>query len=235
MTPMLAQIALFSFDFAPQGWSFCDGKLLPIAQNDALFMMLGTTFGGDGESTFGLPNLTAAAPPNLHYCISLFGAFKPASYEALIGETMLTGVPLGPKNLVQATGQLLPKAQYPLLNQYMGTRFGGNDQNLALPDLGSQATGGCQYWIAVQGEPPDNPVGRAPLLGEILLLPYQQPSNALLLCDGAQLPIAQNTALYSLIGTTFGGSGTNFNIPNLTSAAPTGYSYYIVAEGVFLK
>jgi microcystin-dependent protein len=180
-----------------------------------------------------LPNLTAAAPPNLHYCISLFGTFKPTSYEAVIGETMLNAVPLGPKNLVQATGQMLPKAQYPLLNLYMGTRFGGNDQNLALPDLRSQAAGGCQYWIAIQGEPPDNPTGRAPMLGEILLLPYQQPSNALLLGNGAQLSIAQHTALYSLIGTTFGGNSTNFNLPNLT--APTGYSYYIVAQGVFSK
>jgi microcystin-dependent protein len=230
---MLAQIALFAFDFAPQGWNFCDGRLLPIAQNDALFMMLGTTFGGDGETTFGLPNLTAAAPPNLHYCISLFGNFKPSSYEAVIGETMLTGVALGPRNLVQATGQLLPKAQYPLLNLYMGTRFGGNDQNFALPDLRSQAPAGFQYLIAIQGEPPDNPSGRAPLLAEILLLPYQQPTNALLLCNGAQLPIAQHTGLYSLIGTTFGGSGTNFALPNLT--APTGYSYYIVAQGVFSR
>jgi microcystin-dependent protein len=233
MPPIMGQISLFAFNFAPEGWMFCDGSLLPIAENDVLFELLGTTFGGDGENTFGLPNLTATAPPHLQYCISLFGEFKPSRYEAVIGETMLTGVPLGPTNLMQAAGQLMAKLQYPLLSTYIGTRFGGNAQNFALPDLRNQAPTKFQYLIAVQGDPPSNINARSPFLGEILLLPYQEPTNALLLCNGAQLPIDQNTALYSLIGTTFGGSAGNFALPNLTSVAPASYSYYIVAQGVF--
>lgn len=55
--PFVGEIALVAFDFAPQGWAFCDGQLLPIAQNTALFALLGTTYGGDGQTTFALPDL----------------------------------------------------------------------------------------------------------------------------------------------------------------------------------
>jgi microcystin-dependent protein len=55
--PFLGQMALFSFSFAPKGWAFCNGQLLSIAQNTALFSLLGTTYGGDGITTFALPNL----------------------------------------------------------------------------------------------------------------------------------------------------------------------------------
>jgi microcystin-dependent protein len=55
--PFLGQIETFGFNFAPRGWAFCDGQLLPIAQNSALFALLGTTFGGDGRTTFALPDL----------------------------------------------------------------------------------------------------------------------------------------------------------------------------------
>lgn len=56
-TPFLAQIELFAGNFAPRGWAFCEGQLLPISQNSALFSILGTTYGGDGRTTFALPDL----------------------------------------------------------------------------------------------------------------------------------------------------------------------------------
>src|SRR5262245_22345783 len=55
--PFLGQIGVFSFGFAPKGWAFCNGQILSIGQNQALFSLLGTTYGGDGVTTFGLPNL----------------------------------------------------------------------------------------------------------------------------------------------------------------------------------
>src|ERR1700758_1999492 len=58
----LAEIRIFPFNFAPKGWAFCDGQLLPISQNTALFSLLGTTYGGDGKSIFALPNLQGNAP-----------------------------------------------------------------------------------------------------------------------------------------------------------------------------
>lgn len=56
-TPFVAQIQMFAFNFAPKGWAFCSGQLLPISQNTALFSLLGTTYGGDGKATFALPNM----------------------------------------------------------------------------------------------------------------------------------------------------------------------------------
>ena len=60
--PFVAEIRIFPFNFPPKGWAFCDGQLLPISQNTALFSLLGTTYGGDGKSTFALPDLQGSAP-----------------------------------------------------------------------------------------------------------------------------------------------------------------------------
>jgi len=61
MDPFVAEIRIFPFNFAPKGWAFCDGQLLPLSQNTALFSLLGTTYGGDGKSTFALPDLQGNA------------------------------------------------------------------------------------------------------------------------------------------------------------------------------
>jgi microcystin-dependent protein len=58
----VAEIRIYPFNFPPTGWAFCNGQLLPISQNTALFSLLGTTYGGDGKSTFALPDLQGAAP-----------------------------------------------------------------------------------------------------------------------------------------------------------------------------
>jgi microcystin-dependent protein len=60
--PFVAEIRIFPFFFAPKGWAFCDGQLLPLSQNTALFSLLGTTYGGDGKSNFALPDLQGRAP-----------------------------------------------------------------------------------------------------------------------------------------------------------------------------
>lgn len=60
--PFVAEIRILPFNFPPKGWAFCDGQLLPISQNTALFSLIGTYYGGDGKSTFALPNLQGSAP-----------------------------------------------------------------------------------------------------------------------------------------------------------------------------
>jgi microcystin-dependent protein len=60
--PFVAEIRIFPFNFAPKGWAWCNGQLLPLSQNTALFSLLGTTYGGDGKSTFALPDLQGRAP-----------------------------------------------------------------------------------------------------------------------------------------------------------------------------
>lgn len=60
--PFVAEIRIFPFTFAPKGWAWCNGQLMPLSQNTALFSLLGTTYGGDGKSIFALPNLMGRAP-----------------------------------------------------------------------------------------------------------------------------------------------------------------------------
>jgi microcystin-dependent protein len=62
LDPFVAEIRIFGFNFAPKGWAFCDGQILPISQNTALFSLLGTTYGGNGQSNFSLPDLQGRAP-----------------------------------------------------------------------------------------------------------------------------------------------------------------------------
>src|SRR4051794_10962968 len=62
MDPFVAEVRIFPFNFAPKGWAFCDGQILPLSQNTALFSLLGTTYGGDGKSNFALPNMEGNAP-----------------------------------------------------------------------------------------------------------------------------------------------------------------------------
>ena len=60
--PFVAEIRIFGFNFPPKGWAFCNGQLLPLSQNTALFSLLGTTYGGDGKSTFALPDMQGSIP-----------------------------------------------------------------------------------------------------------------------------------------------------------------------------
>lgn len=60
--PFIGEIRMFGGNFAPAGWAFCDGQLMAISENDALFTLIGTTYGGDGQETFGIPNLQSRVP-----------------------------------------------------------------------------------------------------------------------------------------------------------------------------
>ena len=65
-TPFLGQVKIVGFDFAPKGWAFCNGQLMAINQNQALFALLGTTYGGNGQTTFALPDLQGRAPVHVN-------------------------------------------------------------------------------------------------------------------------------------------------------------------------
>src|SRR5687767_580816 len=62
MAPFVGEIRMFAGNFPPNGWMFCEGQTMPIAENEVLFQLIGTTYGGDGESTFNLPNLASRVP-----------------------------------------------------------------------------------------------------------------------------------------------------------------------------
>ena len=76
MEPFLGQIQLLPYNYAPRGWNFCEGQLLRISENTALFSLIGTMYGGDGRTTFALPNLKGKEPaPNMRYCIAMQGVY----------------------------------------------------------------------------------------------------------------------------------------------------------------
>ena len=78
MDPFVGQIQLFAFPFAPRNWMSCEGQILPIQQYTVLFSLLGTTYGGDGKTTFALPNLRGKVPvKGAHYCIAVEGLYPP--------------------------------------------------------------------------------------------------------------------------------------------------------------
>jgi len=77
--PFLAEVRIFPFNFAPKGWAFCDGQLLPLSQNTALFSLVGTYYGGDGKSNFALPDLQGNAP--------LHAGQGPGLSDYFLGET----------------------------------------------------------------------------------------------------------------------------------------------------
>ena len=72
----MGQIHLFPYTYAPSGWARCEGQIMKIAENQALYSLLGTYFGGNGTTTYALPDLRGKEPvPNLHYCIALAGIY----------------------------------------------------------------------------------------------------------------------------------------------------------------
>jgi microcystin-dependent protein len=78
MDPFLGEIRLFPYNFVPKGWAACNGSLLPISQNTALFSLLGTMYGGDGRTNFALPDLREQGPLPADtgtYCIAIQGMF----------------------------------------------------------------------------------------------------------------------------------------------------------------
>lgn len=76
MEPFVGQIQLLPYNFAPQYWAFCEGQILSIQEYQTLYSLIGTNFGGDGRSTFALPNLKGKEPePGTRYCIALQGIY----------------------------------------------------------------------------------------------------------------------------------------------------------------
>src|SRR4051812_9068855 len=117
--PFVAEIRIFPFNFAPKGWAFCDGQLLPLSQNTALFSLLGTTYGGDGKSNFALPDLEGRAPmhpgqgPGLSLhdlgetggteTVSLLESEIPLHSHSLMGSNQLGDMPAVTNNFAART------------------------------------------------------------------------------------------------------------------------------------
>ncbi|HEV2773683.1 MAG TPA: tail fiber protein [Thermoleophilaceae bacterium] len=122
--PFVAEIRIFPFNFAPKGWAWCNGQLLPISQNTALFSLLGTTYGGDGKSTFALPDLMGSAPmhPGQGPGLSLHDLGETGGVETV---TLLQSeIPVHAHSLMANTGQA--NLQVPSAARSMALSTGGN-------------------------------------------------------------------------------------------------------------
>jgi microcystin-dependent protein len=172
MDPFVAEIRIFPFNFAPKGWAVCDGQILPLSQNTALFSLLGTTYGGDGKSNFALPNLQGAAPmhpgqgPGLSLhdlgeaggtdAVTLLESELPAHTHPLRADTIDpadTNVPSPTASLAVSTGGTLyqTSANTQLAPQALTPAGGGQPHNNLMPYLT------LNYCIALQGVyPPRN-------------------------------------------------------------------------------
>ena len=137
--PFLGEIRIISWNFPPKGWTFCNGQLLPISQNQALFAILGTTYGGDGMITFGLPNLQGRTPFHVGNGIvlgelggetshTLNISELPAHNHVPVGSTTESNLPLPTSNLWGTKAANNPFAGTPdsAMNPACITVVGGN-------------------------------------------------------------------------------------------------------------
>ena len=85
-TPYMSELKLISWNFAPQGWAFCNGQFLPINQNQALFSLLGTTFGGNGQTTFALPDLRGRIPVHMGNGFTMGQQYGEAAHTITMSE-----------------------------------------------------------------------------------------------------------------------------------------------------
>jgi microcystin-dependent protein len=169
--PFIAEVRIVGFNFAPRGWAFCNGQLLPITQNTALFSLLGTNYGGNGTTTFALPNLQGRSPmhagqgPGLSErtlgesggsaAVTLVASQVPAHTHALqASATASTGTPSGTVALASNAGASIyrsPTGQVAMADAALAPAGSGLPHNNRQPYLA------MSFIIALQGIFPPRP------------------------------------------------------------------------------
>lgn len=209
----LGEVMMFGGDFAPTGWVFADGRLLDKSTNADLFNMLGTTYGGDGQTNFAVPDLRART------AIGMGGGagLTPRSLGSTAGLESVT-----------LTVDQLPAHSHGFVSGVTGITGGGAPHENMQPSLT------LNYGIAVEGIYPSRDAAppaatnavsgvSEPLLASVGLFAGNSLPASFLPADGRVMPIADNTALFSLIGTTYGGDGiTTYALPDLRGRAAIG-------------
>lgn len=227
---ILGEIRLLSFPFSPRGWVSCSGALMSISQNQALFSILGTTYGGNGSTTFALPELRGRVP--LHPG----GGIAPGQQGGAENHTL--DLSQMPSHTHQALGTSVEANQRVAevntwassnTNPY-GLHPDGHMNTQALgisgagqPHANMQPYNVVNYCLAVQGIYPSREGATYvdQYIGEIRLFAGNYAPGGWSFCNGQLLPIAQNQALFAILGTMYGGDGrTTFALPNLSGRAP---------------
>jgi microcystin-dependent protein len=152
----VGETTLFAGDFAPGGCAACNGQLLQMSQNTVLFSTIGTTFGGDGQSTFAVPNLTSLAPAGSTYSVASVGD-SPVPVDPFIGEVRLFLTTAVSEQWLPCDGRVMQIDGSQALFALLAYTFGGSGMQFALPDLRRIAPTGTQFRIAVAGYFPMRP------------------------------------------------------------------------------
>lgn len=240
---VVGEIRLFAGDFTPAGWVPCNGQFLGIADNDALFYLIGNTFGREGD-TFGIPKL-AEVPTlkggNLRYILSNSGGWPAGGIEAFPGEIRLMLNPSAdflPRNCVRCEGQLVPATD--TLRNTLGNRFGGDGiTHVGIPQL-TFSDPNIGYLLCTQGPP----FARDPITFEPIILTDSYlaevkafaganlPGGYLSLEQQAMLTSASFPALFALLGNRFGQGTGSFGTPQLAPLS-AGLPFFICTQGIF--
>lgn len=224
MDNYLSEIRAFAFPFVPRGWLPCDGRSLPVATNLALYHLIGNTYGGDGN-TFKLPDLRERVT---------IGNGPAYPYFAQGGEERhpLTENEM-PRHTHQAVASTINRDSATPQGHYWPADSGyTKESNAAMSDDALALVGygkghdnmspyqAIIYAIATGGIFPSGRFGGG-YLGSIKLFPGKVESEDCVPCDGRVLPIASHTALFTLLGSSYGGDGkTTFALPDLRGRAP---------------
>ncbi len=215
MEPYIGEVSLFGGNFAPRGWAFTDGQLLSINSNQSLFSILGTTYGGDGRTTFALPDLRGRT--------AIHTGTGPGLTNRKLGDK-------GGGQKVTVTQNQMPSHNHPpgWLNDVTLNAGGGQDHQNMQPYLALSSV------IALQGLYPSSNItegegsaetliGGDPFIAEIGWFAGNFAPRNSAFSSGQLLSISSNTALFSLVGTTYGGDGrTTFGLPDLRGRAAIG-------------
>jgi len=153
--PFLGQILLVGFNFAPQGWAFCNGQLLPINQFQALFALLGTTYGGNGQTTFALPDLRSRVPVHMGQGngLSLYQIGEIAGVESV---TLSTAQMPGHVHAIHADQAPAAVVQTPANNFLAAGIASGRPADNYSPTLSSQVSLNPASVTSVGGSQPHN-------------------------------------------------------------------------------
>lgn len=202
----LGQVALFAGDLTPGGWAEADGRLLTISENTALFAVLGTTYGGDGQETFALPDLRGR---------TIVGAGSSERGTFVLGEADGTEETFLNSRTMPAHNHVIDGLEGPEFTSVAG---GGAPLDNMQPYLA------LNYAIVAEGIFPSydqDPIET--VIGEIVALAGNFIPGGLLPADGRLLGIESNYALYALLGNTYGGDGvTTFALPDLRGRTVVG-------------
>jgi microcystin-dependent protein len=157
MEPFIGTIQLYAFSTPPDGWLICDGSTLQILNYPALFAAISTTYGGDGITTFALPNIPPLGNEAPAYYIAFAGLMPKTVMDAFIGQIQAFAFSFTPQGWLPCSGQLLQIQQYRPLYQLIGTVYGGDGQTyFGLPNLPPVGPKGPTYFICFQGDFPQS-------------------------------------------------------------------------------